>query len=137
MQPPLLGVRAARWVGCAVIVGCAVAVADCFGRFALEGLGTPAPVVPTKRLVVTGLYRYVRNPMYIAVVAAIMGQALLFGSLILLGYAALVWLLFVAFVVLYEEPSLQGRFGREYDDYRTNVPRWWPKLTPWQGPSAD
>jgi len=93
--------------------------------------------VPTKRLVVTGLYRYVRNPMYIAVVAAIMGQALLFGSLILLGYAALVWLLFVAFVVLYEEPSLQGRFGREYDDYRTNVPRWWPKLTPWQGPSAD
>jgi protein-S-isoprenylcysteine O-methyltransferase Ste14 len=96
-------------------------------------LGTPAPVAPTKNLVVTGLYRYVRNPIYVAVVAIIVGQALLFGAwgLVLLG--TVLWLAFHLFVVAYEEPTLQETFGAEYEAYRANVPRWVPRLTPWPG----
>jgi protein-S-isoprenylcysteine O-methyltransferase Ste14 len=111
----------------------AAAVLDCFARFALEGRGTPAPVAPTENLVVSGLYRHVRNPMYVGVVAAIVGQALWFGSPVLLEYAVLVWLAFFAFVVLYEEPTLRRRFGPAYDNYRANVRRWWPRMTPWRG----
>ena len=81
---------------------------DSFARFALEGLGTPAPIAPTQRLVVTGLYRYVRNPIYIAVVAVIFVQALLFGDWRLLWYGALLWLAFHLFVVMYEEPTLKN-----------------------------
>lgn len=137
MQPPLLGASAGRWLGSALVGAGAISVAECFGRFALKGLGTPAPVVPTERLVVSGLYRYVRNPMYLGVVGAIAGQALLFGSPVLLEYAVVVWLFFFAFVVLYEEPSLQRRFGTSYENYRANVRRWWPRITPWQGPAAN
>ena len=93
-----------------------------FARFAVEGIGTPAPVAPTERLVVGGLYRYVRNPMYLAVVGAIVGQALLLGQLELVGYAALVAAAFVAFVRWYEEPTLHRQFGEEYDAYRRAVP---------------
>ena len=132
MQPPLLGASAGRWLGGALVVAGAMSVVECFGRFALKGLGTPAPVAPTERLVLSGLYRYVRNPMYVGVVAAIVGQALLFGNFVLLEYAALVWLFFFAFVVLYEEPTLQRRFGASYEAYRANVRRWWPRITPWQ-----
>src|SRR5262249_45432439 len=103
----------------------------------VQGLGTPAPVAPTRNLVVTGLYRYVRNPMYVGVLAAIVGQAFLFGSVPLMGYALLVWLCFFAFVVLYEEPTLQSTYGASYERYRANVPRWWPRVTPWQGPGPD
>ena len=127
-----MGIRPVRWLGSALIAAGAITVVECFGRFALKGLGTPAPVAPTERLVVSGLYRYVRNPMYIGVVAAIVGQALLFGSALLLQYAALVWLFFFAFVVLYEEPALRRRFGSSYQDYRANVRRWWPRIRPWQ-----
>jgi protein-S-isoprenylcysteine O-methyltransferase Ste14 len=95
-------------------------------------LGTPAPIAPTQNLVVTGLYRYVRNPIYVALVAVILGQAVLFGDQRLLGYGVLVWLAFHAFVVGYEEPALVRRFGTEYEDFRANVPRWIPRLTPWR-----
>ena len=84
-----------------------------FARFVREGLGTPAPVAPTETLVVGGLYRYVRNPMYLAVLATIVGQALLLGQPILLGYAFVVWIAFASFVRFYEEPHLTRRFGRE------------------------
>lgn len=133
VEPPLLGARAGRWLGCLLIAAGAISVAECFGRFALKGLGTPAPLAPTQRLVVSGLYRYVRNPMYIGVVTAIVGQALLLGSAVLLEYAAFVWLFFFAFVVLYEETALLRRFGTEYGNYRAHVPRWLPRITPWQG----
>ena len=106
---------------------------DSFARFALQGLGTPAPIAPTQRLVVTGLYRYVRNPIYIAVVAVIFGQALLFGDWRLLWYGALLWLAFHLFVVMYEEPTLKESFGAEYEAFRINVPRWIPRLTAWRG----
>jgi len=131
MEPPFLGVQAGRWIGGAlVMVGFAVLV-DSFARFALEGKGTPAPVAPTETLVVSGLYRHVRNPMYLAVVAAILGQALLFGSVSLLTYAAVVWGLFHLFVLAYEEPTLRRRFGDSYRVYQQGVGRWWPRLRPW------
>ncbi|MFI5184364.1 MAG: methyltransferase family protein, partial [Vicinamibacteria bacterium] len=94
-----------------------------------------APVAPTKLLVVSGLYRYVRNPMYVGVLSVVVGQALALGSILLLEYGAFLWLCFSAFVVLYEEPSLQRRFGAGYEAYRAHVPRWWPRITPWR-PSA-
>jgi protein-S-isoprenylcysteine O-methyltransferase Ste14 len=104
-----------------------------FLRFVRDGLGTPAPVAPTERLVVTGAYRHVRNPMYLAVVSAIVGQALLLGQLVLLGYAAVVAALVVSFVRLYEEPALLRQFGEEYEVYRRAVPGWVPRLRPWRG----
>ena len=98
-----------------------------FGRFVVEGLGTPAPVAPTERLVVGGLYRSVRNPMYLAVFAAIVGQALVLGRVVLLAYAALVLAVTAAFVRLYEEPTLARRYGEEYERYRREVPGWLPR----------
>ena len=90
-------------------------------------LGTPAPVAPTAHLVVGGLYRWVRNPMYLAVTATIVGQALLLGRTVLFLYALGVSIAFVAFVRAYEEPALARRFGREYEAYRRDVPGWWPR----------
>jgi protein-S-isoprenylcysteine O-methyltransferase Ste14 len=116
-----------------VILGALAVLLESFARFAWKGLGTPAPVFPTRHLVVSGLYRFVRNPMYVAVVSAILGQALLFASLPLAGYGALVWGLFHTFVVLYEEPTLRKTFGAEYESFRAHVPRWIPRLTPWMG----
>ena len=125
-----------RAIGVLLILIGLPGLVDSFARFALQGLGTPAPIAPTKNLVVTGLYRYVRNPIYVAVVAIIVGQALLFGvwGLVLLG--AVFWLSFHLFVVAYEEPTLQATFGAEYEVYRANVPRWVPRLTPWRGPQG-
>jgi protein-S-isoprenylcysteine O-methyltransferase Ste14 len=98
-----------------------------FARFVIEGLGTPAPVAPTERLVVGGLYRYVRNPMYLAVGAAIVGQALILGRPGLLLYAAVFGAAVWSFVRFYEEPTLARRYGAEYDAYRSAVPGWWPR----------
>jgi len=115
-----------------VIAGVAVLL-DSFARFALTGLGTPAPVFPTRHLVVSGLYQYVRNPMYIAVVSVIIGQGLLFGNIRVLEYGALVWLGFHLFVLAYEEPVLRATFGTEYKGLCDHVPRWVPRLRPWSG----
>lgn len=100
-------------------------------RFATEGRGTPAPIAPTAHLVVGGPNRYVRNPMYLAVVSLILGQALLLSQSPLLWYGVIVALAQAAFVHLYEEPTLRKQFGAEYDDYRRNVPAWIPRRTPW------
>ena len=100
-------------------------------RRVAEGRGTPAPVAPTERLVVGGLYRYVRNPMYLAVVAVIIGQGLALGQPVLLGYAAAVWLTVASFVRWYEEPTLARRFGAQYQAYRRAVPAWRPRVRPW------
>lgn len=108
----------------------ALVLLDSFARFALQGLGTPAPIFPTRHLVVGGLYRYVRNPMYLAVLSMIAGQGMIFGSLRLLEYAALVWLCFHLFVVGYEEPALRAAFGAGYDGYCAGVRRWIPRLNP-------
>ena len=124
------GLNAPLWI-LALVVGAGVLV-HAFARFVVEGLGTPAPVAPTRELVVCGLYRYVRNPMYLAVLAAIVGQGLLLGRLVLLAYAAVVAAAFVAFVHWYEEPTLARQFGARYQAYRRAVPGWWPRRHPWR-----
>jgi len=130
-MPPFLDAEFARVVGAALTAAGAAVLIDSFARFALQGLGTPAPVLPTRHLVVSGLYRHVRNPMYVGVVGAILGQALLFADAGLLLYGALVWLAFHTFVVLYEEPALARSFGAQYEAFRAHVPRWIPRMTPW------
>jgi protein-S-isoprenylcysteine O-methyltransferase Ste14 len=117
--------------GFALIAAGAVVLADAFARFVREGGGTPAPPVPTERLVVGGLYRYLRNPMYLAVLAVIAGQALVLGRPVLLAYAAAVWVACAAFVRWYEEPTLRRRYGAQYEAYRAAVPAWWPRRRPW------
>src|SRR6202048_2718551 len=128
--PPFFDLPATRAVGILLIVAGLPGLVDSFARFALQGLGTPAPIAPTQNLVVTCLYRYVRNPIYVALVAVILGQAALFGDQHLLAYGVLVWLAFHAFVVGYEEPVLVRRFGTEYEDFRAHGPRWIPRRPP-------
>ena len=117
-------------LGGLVTAAAAAVLIHAFARFVREGIGTPAPVAPTQHLVVGGLYRHVRNPMYIAVVGAIVGQAGLFGQPSLLIYGAIMLATFVAFVRGYEEPTLREQFGAEYDAYRRAVPGWWPARRP-------
>jgi protein-S-isoprenylcysteine O-methyltransferase Ste14 len=120
-----------RNVGVLLILLGVPALLDSFARFAIQGLGTPAPVFPTRHLVVQGLCRYVRNPMYVAVLLVVAGQALLFGSLHLLEYGAIVWLCAHVFVIECEEPTLKGKFGEEYKTFCAHVPRWIPRFRPW------
>ena len=120
-------VRVTGWL---LIAAGTAALLGSFTQFALEGRGTPAPPAPTEHLVVRGLYRYVRNPMYLAVTAVITGQALVLGRPVLLGYAVVVAAAFVAFVYGYEQPALARRYGAEYEAYRRAVPGWWPRLAP-------
>ena len=125
--PPL------QLLGALLLVAGVIVLVDAFVRFVVEGIGTPAPIAPTQRLVVGGLYRHVRNPMYLAVGATIVGQGLLIGRPILLLYAAVFAVVVLAFVRGYEEPTLARQFGAEYEDYRRAVPGWWPRLRPWRG----
>ena len=130
VHPAWIGLRL---MGAALIVAGLPGLIDSFARFAIEGLGTPAPMAPTQTLVVGGLYRFVRNPMYVAVTAVIFGQALFFADRWIAAYGVLFWLVCHLFVVLYEEPALRRRFGDSYQAYRVAVPRWLPRLTPWRG----
>jgi protein-S-isoprenylcysteine O-methyltransferase Ste14 len=100
----------------------------CAWEFAVRGLGTPAPIAPTKFLVVTALHRHVRNPMYIGVLTVVLGEAMLFHARVLLAYAACACVLIQLFVVFYEEPTLHRQFGESYDEYRRTVPRWIPRF---------
>jgi protein-S-isoprenylcysteine O-methyltransferase Ste14 len=122
-----------RIIGTALVLAGLAMLIDAFVRFVAEGFGTPAPIAPTEHLVVGGLYRYMRNPMYVGVLAAIIGQALLFGRFALLWYAAAAFAAVFVFVRLYEEPTLRRTFDTEYTDYQAAVPRWWPRLRPWDG----
>ena len=123
-----------RILGAVLVAAAAVVILVAFTRFVVEGVGTPAPAAPTERLVVGGLYRYVRNPMYLAVATAIVGQALLLSRPVLLAYAAAIALANAAFVHWYEEPTLHRRFGADYEAYRRAVPGWVPHLRPWTAP---
>jgi protein-S-isoprenylcysteine O-methyltransferase Ste14 len=126
-DPPL----ALRLVGGLLIAAGTAALMSAFARFVIEGIGTPAPVAPPEHLVVGGLYRHVRNPMYVAVTSTIVGQATLLGRPGLLLYALAFMAVVAAFVHGYEEPVLSERFGAAYDAYRRDVPAWWPRLRPW------
>jgi protein-S-isoprenylcysteine O-methyltransferase Ste14 len=123
-----------RIVGAVLIAAGTIALLHAFARFVVEGVGTPAPVAPTENLVVGGLYRYVRNPMYLAVTATIVGQALLLGRPVLLAYAVVFFAVVAAFVHWYEEPTLSRTYGEEYEVYRRAVPAWRPRRTPWKPP---
>ena len=120
-----------RLLGAALILLGAIVLLEAFARFVFEGLGTPAPIAPTEQLVVGGLYRYVRNPMYLAVGATIVGQGLVLGRPLLFLYAAGFALAVVAFVHWYEEPTLLRQFGQQYETYRRAVPAWLPRSRPW------
>ena len=133
---PMAGWMVFQLIGCLMLAAGAAVLVDSFVRFALQGIGTPSPVFPTRHLVVTGLYRYVRNPMYVAVAASIFGQGLLFGSARVLEYGALVWLCFHLFVLTYEEPTLRATFGPEYERFCAHVPRWIPRRHPWNEHSS-
>lgn len=131
MVEPFFGQPSVPFVGLLLVVAGAVPLIESFARFALVGRGTPAPIVPTERLVVSGFYRYERNPMYVGVLAIIIGNALVLGNASVLIYAVIVSLGFALFVRAYEEPALRRQFGQEYELYCTHVPRWLPRLTPW------
>jgi protein-S-isoprenylcysteine O-methyltransferase Ste14 len=134
---PPAGSRAS-WVAtvAAVVIAAGVLVLlDAFIRFARAD-GTPAPTAPTACLVVVGPYRYVRNPMYLAVLSIIVGQALLFESVGTLVYAGIVLLLVVSFVLAYEQPTLELEYGDEYREYRRNVRGWIPRVRPWKQPTS-
>ena len=124
------------WVGALgwllVLAGAAVLV-HAFVAFAWHGRGTPAPTAPTERLVVEGAYRHVRNPMYVAVLAVVLGQVLLFASWGLFTYLVVLGITVNVFVRTYEEPTLREAYGPSYDEFCENVPRWLPRLTPWHG----
>jgi protein-S-isoprenylcysteine O-methyltransferase Ste14 len=127
-----------RVIGVILLLAGVIALLQAFVRFVVEGFGTPAPIAAPERLVVGGLYSYVRNPMYVAILAAIVGQALILGQLSLLLYAAAIWLIAAAFVRFYEEPALTRRFGANYEAYRRAVPGWWPRLLrPWKPSERD
>jgi protein-S-isoprenylcysteine O-methyltransferase Ste14 len=130
---PFPGYTAMRVVGVVLMAAGVPVLLECFARFALQGVGTPAPVLPTQHLVVKGFYRFVRNPMYVSALAVLFGQALFFWSIAVAIYAACVWLITHLFVVFYEEPTLLRTFGAEYETYREHVPRWIPRLRPWRG----
>jgi protein-S-isoprenylcysteine O-methyltransferase Ste14 len=114
-----------------------IALIQAYVRFVMEGFGTPAAVAAPERLVVGGLYSYVRNPMMLGMLAVIVGQALVLGRLRLLLYAAAFWLITAAAVRWYEEPALRRRFGADYEAYRRAVPAWWPRRRPWKPGERD
>ena len=130
--PPFFGLEALRFAGAGLALAGLVPLLESFLRFALKGLGTPAPIAPPSKLVVTGFYRHTRNPMYVALTSVVLGEALLFGSRALLWEAAAMALGFHLFVLAYEEPVLGQLFGAQYQTYRAHVPRWLPRLVPWR-----
>ena len=101
--------------------------------FWVKGKGTLAPLDPTKKLVVVGPYRHVRNPMYSGLLLVLYGEAILFGSIAILVFATLILLAVLSYVHLKEEHDLEKRFGKEYQSYKAHVPRWVPQLKPWEG----
>ena len=126
--PPSDGPGVLRWTGLVLIGAGLTVVLEAFARFAWVGLWTPAPVAPTRRLVVSGFYRFVRNPMYIAVLALIFGQAVLFASWGVAFYGVVIAAAFDTFVRLYEEPTLRRAYGEAYVAYCAATPRWIPRF---------
>lgn len=128
-----------RWNAGAIILmtlGATVMI-RCLWDFAWTGRGTPAPFDPPRRLVIAGLYRYVRNPMYLGMGLFLIGEALVLPDvrLEMLALVAVLWIAVSLFILFYEEPTLQRLFGDDYANYRRNVRRWIPRLTPFGGGS--
>jgi protein-S-isoprenylcysteine O-methyltransferase Ste14 len=142
VMPGTVGVYLPLWIardrqvasGPVVVVGCTLLLlgasiyAWCVWDFATFGRGTPAPIDAPKKLVVRGLYRYSRNPMYVGVLTVILGWAVLFRSATVALFVLAVGAVFQTFVMLYEEPHLREAFGNEYEAYRARVGRWIPRF---------
>jgi protein-S-isoprenylcysteine O-methyltransferase Ste14 len=122
-----------RILGVVLIAGGLGVLVHAYARFALDGIGTPSPMAPPRELVVTGAYRHVRNPMYVATAAVVVGEGLLLRQPILLVAAAVYCAALALLGRRYEEPLLRRRFGPAYDAYRAAVPGWVPRLRPWRG----
>ena len=120
------GSAALKALGIAALLAGGALVIETTTRFALQGRGTPAPWAPPERFVVRGSYLFVRNPMYVGVLALIVGQALILGRGVLYLWAAAAWLIFHLFLLFEEEPGLRKRFGADYEDYCRRVRRWLP-----------
>ena len=116
------------YVGVFLIALGAFVYTRCLWDFAVTGRGTPAPIDPPKNLVICGLYRYARNPMYIGSVMVLFGEAILFQTPVLFVYSAAVFVGFYFLVLLYEEPTLRRQFGNSYRQYCRLVPRWIPRM---------
>lgn len=131
----LFSVRAGGWrfLGAVPVLAGVLVYVWCARDFTVEGRGTPAPFDPPKVVVARGPYAYVRNPMYVAALLVLVGEAWLFGSGLLLAYAGVVFSIFHAWVVFYEEPTLRRKFGESYADYVRRVPRWVPRLSAARG----
>ncbi len=117
-----------HWVGVVPMVIGLIILLACVAEFALRGKATPAPIDAPKRLVVSGLYRFVRNPMYVGVVTLVFGEAIYLMSPPLLLYSVFAWLMFQLFITTYEEPTLRKNFGEEYEAYCQRVRRWIPRF---------
>jgi protein-S-isoprenylcysteine O-methyltransferase Ste14 len=118
----------ARYLGVPLIVLGAASYLRCAWDFARVGLGTPAPIDPPRRLVAVGLYRHVRNPMYVGVLSILFGEVLYFEARRVLEFTLFALVACHLFVVCYEEPTLRRKFGASYEEYRRAVPRWIPKF---------
>jgi protein-S-isoprenylcysteine O-methyltransferase Ste14 len=129
VSPPATPVTGAQWVGIVPLAFGLALFAWCVAMFASRGRGTLAPWDAPRRFVAVGPYRRVRNPMYVGVGSVVLGEAILFGSVALTAYLAVLALVWHAFVVFWEEPSLERTFGDEYRSYRASVPRWLPRLS--------
>lgn len=125
---PLFVADGWRWLGIPLMALGALGYFWCAWHFAVTGRGTPAPIDPPKVLVVQGLYRYVRNPMYVSVTSFVIGESLLWNARDVLLYVLAVFVGFNLFVLFVEEPTLRAQFGPAYDDYCRQVPRWLPRL---------
>ena len=129
---PLRVVHQEAWI---VVAAGAFLAGWCALDFAIRGLGTPAPFDPPRRLVVAGLYRFVRNPMYLGVGILLAGEAWLIGRIEIIYEMLIAFALVSAFILIYEEPVLRSKFGGDYAEYCRNVRRWIPRLSPWYSPA--
>ena len=131
-----LGFALAGWtrvLGVALMAAGGTLAFACVATFVARGEGTPAPFDPPRKFVAAGPYKFVRNPMYVGVLAMVLGEAALYRAGVLLGYAGALLLTFHLFVVTYEEPTLRRKFGASHERYCASVPRWLPRLRPWIG----
>lgn len=128
---PRLPIGRWHWLGIVPLAIGALALLWCNWAFVTRGRGTAAPYDPPRALVIQGLYRYVRNPMYVSATLIVLGIGIWTSAAILFGYSLLLALSYQIFVRFYEEPRLRRVFGQSYLEYCAAVPRWWPRLTPW------
>jgi protein-S-isoprenylcysteine O-methyltransferase Ste14 len=137
LRPAFFGFEELRLAGAALVLLGLILLVESFARFVWKGFGTPAPIAPPTKLVMTGFYRRVRNPIYVGLVTIVFGEALILGDARLVVYAAILWLFFHFWVLVIEEPTLERSFGDEFANFKANVPRWLPRLTPWAGFAKD